>query len=202
MRHILMVSLNNDPTEELGSLHAGGQTKYIVELGKSLLFHNYSISLITLGEKDKASHHEIVPGFDVYRIHRLGGAPYDYDFDATETFSIVDKCKRLVSSLEKDVVVIFSFYWVSAVLGMELKKYLSVPHVVKFCSLGLYKFTATKDANLCVRIGWERNICSHCDVIIAMTEAEKLTLVEEYGAPDDVVQVIPGGIDLKQFSRQ
>jgi len=195
-----MISLNNDPTEELGSLHAGGQAKYIVELGKNLLFHNFKILLITLGDGIKGTHHEIAPGFDVYRVMRMDGRPYGYDFKVSEISSIFDQCKQLIATFESNITVIFSFYWISGLLGLKLKNHLSVPHVIKFCSLGLYKQSAMEQADLTERVSSERHICHNCEAIVATTNVEKRTLVEQYGAPEEIVRVIAGGIDLTLFN--
>lgn len=199
MCHILVISLNNDPISDLGTTHAGGQTKYVTELAKHLLFKNWNVDVLTIGSSHQQKIEEVVPGFRVFRTFRNGKIPYDYTVDAREVETSIPSIISLLEEQANNYVSILACYWLSAVAGVELSKRFEIPLHISFCSLGVFKKEVEDTSAIETRIMTEKRVGQFAMSIIATTRFEKKTLVEQYGINNNNIHVIPRGINPEVF---
>lgn len=199
MRHLLVLSLNNDPTSQLGTAHAGGQTKYVLELSKNLLFRGCTVEILTLGNADQVSTEEVFPGACVTRFVRPSEKPYGYDLTLDEIAQISDVVSDYAIDHAKPFDAVLCCYWVSGEAALKIAKRCQCPLIVSFCSLAALKQSVENNQHICQRFRAEKHLGLHCDRIIATTDAEKQTLISKYGLDPEKVSVIPRGIDLSVF---
>jgi len=199
MKHILILSLNNDPSSFPGTEHAGGQTKYILELTKNLLFSGYSVEIITIGQAGQAKREEFVPGAFVTRFNRKNGEPYGYDIKSHEIDEISRQIATHIKIDHPDVNLVLCCYWVSGRAGSMVCDELKCPLVVTFCSLAGFKRTADSSHEVETRFKEEKALGQKADAVIATNEPELQILISEYQLPQEKVHLIPRGIDFSVF---
>jgi len=199
MSRLLLLSLNNDPTEEFGSKHIGGQAKYVLEISKQLLFFGWEVDIYTIGSKNKEFHQELVKYLNVFRFFREKEKEYDYDISITEIKNITYDILQYIQKESSNYNMILACYWISGIAAVELKDNLQLPIVISFSSLGQYKKIIDNSQFIEDRISYEKHITNHADRIIASSETEKLDLIKYYDASESKIQVIPRGIDPRIF---
>lgn len=206
---------------ELGrDADTGGQTKYVVELGKALsrMPGIEKIELITRWINDKRisqdyarTIEQVNEKFSIVRI-ACGGGRYirkELLWDHLEEF--VDKSIKYIQSNGRLPDIIHSHYADAGFVCSELTKFFGIPMVHTGHSLGYPKLErllesgSTEEAidaqfNMRRRIAVEESILYYSDVVITSTHDEK---EKQYGAyrnkdwPPYVV--IPPGTDLEKF---
>ncbi|AUQ52409.1 Mannosylfructose-phosphate synthase (plasmid) [Phaeobacter inhibens] len=199
MRRFLLVSLNNDPTVPLGSKHAGGQTKYVLELTKNLLFQGHEVEVLTIGHRGQPMREEFAPGAVVTRFFRNDGESYDYDISQSELCDIADRIIAHVTAREQPVDLILCCYWVSGDASVRLKAELGCPMAVTFCQLASFKRKGEVAPELAGRFQSEQDLGHAADAVIATNAAERTTLAQDYGIAPEKIHLIPRGIDLTVF---
>ena len=90
-------------------------------------------------------------------------------------------------------------YWLSGVVGHQLKHDLDLPLVTTFHTLARVK-AEMGDSEPQERIDAEAHVVSCSDVLIANAEAVKQHLIDLYGAPKDRVEIVAPGVDRAFFS--
>lgn len=199
MRRLLILSLNGDPLGDLGTEHAGGQCRYILEVGKRLVLHDWSITVVTIQNPGRSLREEITLDFEVLRIPLRNGAPYD-----------PETCHAQLDSIEEDILitladqgiqtdVILACYWLSAALALRLAPRMQGRVIVSFTSLGIYKRITGDSPFMALRLETERHIARHADHVIATTHEEAAVLRSEYALDERKLSIIPRGIDLDVF---
>lgn len=199
MRRFLILSLNNDPALPLGTQHAGGQTKYVLELTKNLLAQGHSVEVFTIGHGEVPQREEFVPGAHVTRFMRSMGKPYDYDITEHEIRLIASEICSYVEANLCAFDLILCCYWVSGQAAIALKAKLNCPLIVTFCSLAALKRLSPGAPNVEVRFEAERALGQIADSIIATSQIEQTILEQDYQLSSEKIKVIPRGIDLAMF---
>lgn len=198
---LLIISLNGDPLADLGSLHAGGQCKYILELGKNLVGLGWDIDVLTIRNSNSPQSDRITEGFSVIRIPRRGNVDYDYDICIEE---VNEMAKHLRRNRAFDIGlynVALCCYWLSGVFLETLDPARTCPRAITLCSLGIFKRAfAGKDRRLDERIEKEIELVGSFDKIIATNKAELSALQDNYKAAPGNIHLIPRGIDPKVFN--
>jgi len=199
MKQILILSLNNDPSSSPGTEHAGGQTKYILELTKNLLFSGYSVEIITIGQAGKTKREEFVPGAFVTRFNRKNGEPYGYDLQSSEIDVISREIASHIKEQHPEINLVLCCYWVSGRAGIMVRDELKCPLVITFCSLAGFKRTADSSLEVETRFKEERALGQKADAIIATNKPELQLLISEYQISKEKIHLIPRGIDTAMF---
>ncbi len=194
---LMLISLNNDPSLEFGSAHIGGQAKYVLELSKHLLIHNWDIDIYTIGNCNQEEKNNFLYGVCIYRFFRKNKIAYNYDITIDEINEISD---NILTHIKKNNIVydiILACYWISGLCALNIKN--SLPSVISFSSLGSFKQTIENNEYITNRIKYEKIIVEKIDKIIATSEVEKNELCNSYNADCNKISIIPRGIDPEVF---
>ena len=198
---IAMLSAHSCPVGDLGAKDTGGMSVYIRELARELGKQGHVVDVYTRVH-DPEDSQIIVLGHNARLIHLKAGAsekihklvvyPYLPDFACNlENF-------RKNSDLQYDLV--FSHYWLSALVGEYLKQWWHVPHITMFHTLGAMKNAVSiGEDEPELRIETERDLAQKCSHIIAATVREKDDLIRHYGAVPERIGVISCGVNLELF---
>lgn len=195
---LLIISLNGDPLADLGSLHAGGQCKYILELSKNLVGLGWNIDILTIKNQGQQDIEMVTEGFSVYRISRPNGSDYDYDIKVDELKEMAGQLPVAMSPLE-DYSLVLSCYWLSGVFLRLVDPNHRRPWALTLCALGHFKAAIDDTEAIYERIRYEKIIVREFDRIIVTNDEEYRVVVDEYGAPEKNVRMIPRGVNLEMF---
>jgi D-inositol-3-phosphate glycosyltransferase len=201
---IAVLSTHTSPLARLGGSKAGGMNVYVLELSRELVKAGCRVDVFS--RATSASMPEVIevePGLRV--IHLRAGPARNLAPEAVY---------RHIGSFEKALVefttrdggaydVIHSHYWLSGLVGENLKGTWNLPHVTMFHTLGEIKNRASQSEHEPpIRIQSEALVLRSADRIICATEHEKSLLIDLYEAPADKISVIPLGVDLDRFRPQ
>ncbi len=139
---------------------------------------------------------EVEPGFRV--IHVPAGR---VDLAKEELPGIVDEFTAWMREwlIENPVDVLHANYWLSGVVGHQLKHPLDLPLVTTFHTLARVKAEMGDDEPR-ARIDAETTVVACSDVLVANADEERRQLIELYGADEDRIEIVAPGVDRALFS--
>jgi len=198
---IAMISIHSCPVGTLGGKDTGGMNVYIQELARELGRKGHTVDIYTRVHQPR--HEQVVSlGQDVRLIHLETGGDEDIPkiavYSYLQSFACEIESFRKSQGLHYDLV--HSHYWLSGLVGKELRTWWDVPHIVMFHTLGAAKNSiGIGEDEPELRIESEREVVGNCDRIIAATKREGENLIQHYGASPSKIAVIPCGVNLDLF---
>jgi len=200
---ICEISVHGDPLGLLGSQDTGGQCVYIEELTRAMAEQrpNIKIDCFTRWYEGKKKEEAISKDVNVVRI---SCGPKEF-VRKEDMYPLLDEFAQNVLDYAKKnnfkYNIIHSHYWDGGVAAVKVAKALNIPLIHTNHSAGRLKKKVIDNAELKydIRIREEDNILAYAKGVLALTETEKQSLIEEYKLPAEKIYVVPGGLDLKQF---
>lgn len=205
---ILMISDHADPLAKIGTKDAGGQNVYVMNMATMLAKLGVKVDVYT--RWDRATKQEVVNERPNFRVIRVKAGPKAYmprdDFlQVTGEFAA-----RIKQRIEREALaydVIFTHYWFSGIIGLELSQTYGLPMSHVYHSIGHMRYEVLKtfkpqDVNSAffkTRDEWERRIAEGAASIISTSPVERDDIVRLFGVPADKISVIPVGVDTVQF---
>ena len=200
-RNIALISVHGDPAIDIGKEEAGGQNVYVREIGEALARQGWSVDMFTRSsDRTNAAVVEHTPNC---RTIRLTAGPQEFvrrqrifEFLPEFVASFNEWCDRQSITYP----IIHTNYWLSAWVGMELRKDHSFKHFHTYHSLGAAKYKSVKNIPEIsqIRLQIEKHCLETADLIIATSPQEKehmRSLVSKAGK----IAVIPCGTDTDNF---
>jgi D-inositol-3-phosphate glycosyltransferase len=196
-----MLAAHSCPVGDLGAKDTGGMSVYIRELARELGNQGHSIDVYTrVHDPADPRIEDLSEGARL--IHLRAGKEAKIQkmavyFSLPEfTFNLENFWKDY--GLKYDIV--FSHYWISALVGKYLRQKWQIPYITMYHTLGAVKNAiGIGEGEPVLRIVSERDTVRDCQRIIVATEKEKEDLVRHYGAIPDKVGVVPCGVNMGLF---
>jgi len=198
---IAMISIHSCPVGKLGGRDTGGMNVYIVELARELGRKGHVVDIYT--RVHQPEHEQLVSlGQNVRLIHldtiRDEEMPKIAIYSYLQRFTCGVENFRKSNSLDYDLI--HSHYWLSGLVGKQLRAWWHIPQVVMFHTLGAAKNSVgIGEDEPELRIESEREVVNNCERIIAATDREREELIQHYGASPTKIAVIPCGVNLDLF---
>jgi D-inositol-3-phosphate glycosyltransferase len=198
---IAMLSAHSCPVGDLGAKDTGGMSVYIRELAGELGKQGNSVDVYTRIHDPKDPVLEAL-GEQARLIHLRAGK--EARIDKMEVyFSLPEFISNLESywkhhELRYDIV--FSHYWLSGLVGEQVRQKWRIPLVMMYHTLGAVKNAVgigEKEPEL--RIASERDSIRECRRILVPTEREKQNIIRYYGALPKKIGITPCGVNLELF---
>jgi D-inositol-3-phosphate glycosyltransferase len=197
-----MLSVHTCPLAMLGGKYTGGMNVYVRDLSKELCRRGIAVDIYTRAQNLCSSHDDLGSGCRV--IHVEAGPPEPLSTRDTHQYmpQFVSEVQRLVAAEEKRYDLVHAHYWLSGLVGMELRSAWGRPLVQMFHTLGELKnqvAQSDQERETPERIIAERRIMATAERLIAASPVGKLQMVNLYGADPCRIEVIPPGVDLELF---
>ena len=198
---IALISVHGDPAINIGEEEAGGQNVYVRQIGEALARQGWQVDMFT--RRSDPEQAEMVEHSDNCRTIRLTAGPqkfvarqkiFDYLPEFLESFLQFQHQHKTMYHL------VHTNYWLSAWVGMEIKKRQIVRHLHTYHSLGAVKYKSINTIPIIAktRLEIERQCLETADAIVATSPQEKehmRSLVSKKGK----IIVIPCGTDIECF---
>ena len=198
---IAFISAHSCPVGDLGTKDTGGMSVYIRELARELGKKGHNIDIFTRVH-DPADPRMEDLSVGVRLVHLKAGKEekiqkMDVYFSLPEfTFNLENYWRD--NSLKYDIV--FSHYWMSALVGKYLWKKRHIPYITMYHTLGAVKNAIGIGENEpALRITSEKATIQDCQMIIVATEKEKQDLLRYYDASKEKIDVVPCGVNMELF---
>ncbi|MFB2837142.1 glycosyltransferase family 4 protein [Floridanema evergladense] len=200
-KHIALISVHGDPAIEIGKEEAGGQNVYVRQVGQALAQKGWLVDMFT--RKANPQQDRIVQHSVNCRTIRLNAGPEEF-VPRDDIFAFLPEFVQNFRQFQQDnqinYPIVHTNYWLSAWVGMQLKKKLDIKQVHTYHSLGAvkYKSVTTIPMIATTRLSTEKAVLETADRIVATSPQEKehmRSLVSQKGKID----IIPCGTDVSHF---
>ena len=198
---VALISVHGDPAIDIGKEEAGGQNVYVRELGEALARQGWQVDMFT--RKSNADQAEIVEHSQNCRTIRLAAGPQKF-VARQKIFNYLPEFLQAFLDFQHQHKTIYPLihtnYWLSAWVGMEIKKLQTVKHLHTYHSLGAVKYRSINTIPLIAktRLRIEKQCLETADTIVATSPQEKehmRSLVSRKGN----IKVIPCGTNIDCF---
>lgn len=192
-----IISLHTSPLTQAGSGDSGGMNVYIREFVSSLTQAGVACDVfVRRWSLELDAIVEVEPGFRV--IHVPAGPVVMAKEDLPD---VVDEFTAWMREwlAEHPVDVLHANYWLSGVVGHQLKHPLDLPLVTTFHTLARVK-AEMGDHEPGARVVAETMVVACSDVLVANADEERRQLIELYGADPDRIEIVAPGVDRALFS--
>ncbi len=205
---IAMLSIHSSPVGDLGTRDNGGMSVYIRELARELGNSGVFVDVFTLCQNQPVS--SIIPMFKNVRLIRLNVRLKHLDIQAGQKITkknLFDYLPAVFAAFnetfEKEGLtydLVHSHYWLSGVLGRQIKQVHGMPHITTFHTMGAVKNRAcSQESEPASRIEQEKELAADCDRIVASTQNETHDLISMYHVAAEKIGVVPAGVNLALF---
>jgi len=190
-KKVLFISDHGDPLAPLGSKQAGGQNNYVRQLALSLEDIGYSVDVVTHWCIENAP--QIEHFGKNSRVIRIAAGKKGF-IDKNQLFQLLPLFyKEMTQTLDlSKYELLHTHYWLSGVLGLQVKKDYQLPWFHTNHSLGIAKQIGTGVTDK-RRLYYEDKILSEVDQIIATTPDEKKLILDTTSSPANI-QIVPIGV--------
>jgi len=200
---VAMLSVHTCPLAALGGKETGGMNVYVREVARELGRMGVDVDVFTRSQN--ASIARVVELGDRARVIHLPAGPEapmerERVYDHLAEFIEGVEAWRITGALDYDLVD--AHYWLSGVVGIDLRVQWSVPMLQRFHTLGRLKNRVAPLAGERepeIRIREESRIVGAADRLVAANDVERAQLVGEYGAEPARIASIPCGVDTDLF---
>ncbi|MES2887189.1 MAG: glycosyltransferase family 1 protein [Pseudomonadota bacterium] len=198
---IALISEHASPLADLGTVDAGGQNTYVLQVARSLAEAGHEVDVFT---RRDARHLEecveVQPGFRVFHI--TAGPPTFVPKEALLPW-MDDFAKATLKLMRRGPAydVVHANFFMSGLVGLAVKEQLGVPLVVTFHALGRVRREHQPEADAFppARMDIEQRLVREADRLIAECPQDRLDLMRLYGARDDRVSLVSCGVDFSEL---
>jgi glycosyltransferase involved in cell wall biosynthesis len=131
--------------------------------------------------------------------------PRDQFLNITDDFT--ERIKERMAREELQYDVIFTHYWFSGIIGLQLAREFNLPLAHVYHSIGQIKFETLKAINPAeiddqlfeVRCAWEQRIAEEATSIITTSPVEEADIMRIFRIPREKIACITIGVDTQLF---
>lgn len=205
-KQIAVISYHTCPLSDTEGEETGGLNVYVFGLCKQLAKKGYVIDIYTRSQ-DKNNQRIVEVSDNLRVIHIVAGKeekiekkkliPYIPEF-LTNMHDFINENKVIYD-------LVYCHYYLSGIIGLQLKEKYNIPLFVTFHTLALMKNLVARDESERENIGRiesELLIVKKADRIIATSISDGKYLASLYSCLESKISILTPGIDLKVFKPQ
>ncbi len=204
VRRVAMLAVHTSPLARVGGPSAGGMNIYVRELARELARRGARVDIFTRQESAETPPISVIdPGVSVVA---LPCGP----FGAVDKMSLLPHLPAFAAAVDawayanrRTYDLIHAHYWLSGVVGDQLRCRWDVPLLMTFHTLALAKNSVARseaENEATQRVLGERRLMHSVDAVMAFNPQEKAEMTWYYRAEPGKVCVVPAGIDTTLFT--
>ena len=202
--NIAMISYHTCPLATLGGKDTGGMNVYVDQLTRHLGQKGIHVDVFTRSQDEHVPYilHDLGYG---NRVVHIPAGPEIY-LPKRELSRYIPEFAAGILDFSKEKKLhydlIHSHYWMSGIVGIQLKKVWQAPLINMFHTLVQMKNRVARNENEIegqYRLEGEMNVIQNADAIIAATQAEKSQLEFLYQTNSKKIYIIPPGVNTSRF---
>jgi D-inositol-3-phosphate glycosyltransferase len=200
-KRIALISVDGDPSVEIGKEEAGGQNVYVRQVGEALAKQGWQVDMFTRSsDRQQAS---IVKHSPNCRTIRLVAGPQEF-IPRDELYGylpiFVQEFQKFQLESGWEYPLVHTNYWLSSWVGMELKKSQPLLQVHTYHSLAAvkYKSVSTIPTIAKTRLQVEKTLLETADRVVATSPQEKEHMMSVVSSKGNI-DIISCGTDIERF---
>lgn len=198
---IAFVVLHTSPLDEPGTKDAGGMNVVVRAQAERLARAGHRVQLIT--RRSSPEQPDTVALSPNLAVHHLDAGPARLLAKGEHEGLIEPFGRALAEHLDAHPVqVLHAEHWYSGLAALPVAERLGVPLVQSYHSIAAAEHTPLAEGERPEapgRLLGERRLAREADLVIAVSEAERATVIERLGARPDRVRVVAPGVDTRLF---
>ena len=201
-RRIALISEHASPLAQSGSVDCGGQNVYVANVARQLARRGW---LVDVYSRRESAGQSIVacwlPGIRVIsvpvgpaqRVPKEELLPHIDDFAAWT--------RRFITAQSLSYDVVHANFFMSAWIGLQLRRSFGIPLVVTFHALGRVRRAHQREADGFpdTRFAMEQAAMDEADIIVAECPEDLADMRRYYRLPRRRVRIVPCGFDSSEF---
>ncbi|MGQ4807897.1 D-inositol 3-phosphate glycosyltransferase [Candidatus Entotheonellaceae bacterium PAL068K] len=203
LRRVAMFSVHSCPLATLGGRETGGMNVYVRELSRHLGQQGTAVDVYTRRQDPcLPTVVEYAPQVRVVHLNAGPTTPYTKHRVWYHLPEFIEQVQGFMAQHDLQYQLLYSHYWLSGWVALQLRRYLQVPMVHMSHTLGYPKNAAAQQAweqEPPRRLQVEHDVLTCSEALIAESPASKHHMVQEYGVAAAKIHVIPGGVDPAVF---
>ena len=197
---IAMVSEHASPLAVLGGVDAGGQNVHVAALAAALARRGCDVVVHTRRDDPAPARRvALCPGVEVDHVDAGPPSQVPKDDLLPHMAAFAEQLREAWAEERPDVV--HSHFWMSGLAAVAAAEDLGIPVVHTFHALGTVKrrHQGARDTSPARRIALERDLARRVESIVA-TCTDEVVELQALGAPADIIDVVPCGVDRSRFT--
>jgi len=201
LRRVALVSMHTSPVQQAGTGDSGGLNISLLATATRLAAQGLQVELLTRAQGDPCTR-DLGDGV---LLRELAAGPARA-LHKSELVEVADEFGEAVSSVAgregSGYDIIHAHYWLSGLATLPVAIEHGVPFVQSFHTIGAMKNAHASPGQPREpeqRLRTESYLATQANAIIAASASEVESLIDEVGAPQDRVWVIPPGVDVDRF---
>ena len=198
-----MVTVHTSPAANPGAADAGGMNVVVWQTARALAAQGIAVDLLTRRDSPELEYcQQLAPGL---RLFNLPAGPPEQvaksDAESLIAPFTAELSKWWVANGE-GISVIHSHHWFSGMAAIPVAHGAQVAHLQSYHSVSAPEgaaLSAGEPPESPGRIPGERYIGLNSNAVLAVSEAEKRTIMERYQVPEQKIFVSNPGVDLERF---
>jgi D-inositol-3-phosphate glycosyltransferase len=205
-RRIAVLSYHTCPLSDIEGGEIGGMNIYVLELCKQLAQRGYVLDIFTRSQ-DKNNQRIVQVAENLRVIHIIAGRERIFEKKKLSCFipEFLTNIFNFIAGESAGYDLIYSHYYLSGLIGLQMKKRYKIPLFVTFHTLALMKNLVARDDSEkedIERVESELLLVRKADKIIATSASDAEYITALYGCPKNILFILTPGIDLSIFCPQ
>ncbi len=202
-KRFAVISYHTCPLSDEADAEIGGMNVYVLELSKALSKKGYYLDIFTRSQDEKSP--RIVQVNDHLRVIHVPAGPQEPLSKKSIELYIPDFLEHFYSFVEKENIsysTVSCHYFLSGIIGVDIKKRFRIPLVMTFHTLGLMKNLVARsdgERESNERIETELMLARESDQIIATSETDAQYIQYLYDGNPEKIDVLTPGVNLDLF---
>lgn len=198
---IAFVMVHTSPLDVPGTKDAGGMNVVVRAQAEALAASGHHVTIFTRrSDPAQERRHELVPGLTV--VHLDAGPPQLLAKGEHE--SVMERFGELLDAelREHPVDLLHAEHWFSGIAALTAARTAGIPLVQSFHSIAApadSPLTEGERPESAGRLAGERRLAHEADLVIAVSEAERQTVLSRLQGDAERVRVVPLGVDTELF---
>jgi D-inositol-3-phosphate glycosyltransferase len=202
-KRLAIISYHTCPLSDESDAEIGGMNIYVLELSKAIAKRGYFLDIFTRSQDENSP--RVVNVNDHLRVIHMPAGPEESCSKKLIEQYIPEFLKNFYDFVKKENIsyqIVSCHYYLSGIIGMDIKKQFNIPLVMTFHTLGLMKNLVARSAEereSKERIETELILVKKSDLVIATGETDAQYIQYLYNGDPEKIAVITPGVDLNLF---
>jgi len=202
-KRLAVISYHTCPISDEHDAEIGGMNIYVLELSKELARKGYAIDIFTRSQDAKSPRIvEVAPLLRVIHLPAGEETPLPKKDLITYIPDFIDSFYEFMKEDKQSYYAVSCHYYLSGIIGMDIKKKFAIPFIITFHTLGLMKNLVARseaERESIDRVKSELLLVKEADLVVATSETDSEYIENLYNGDPEKIKILTPGVNLTLF---